>query len=446
MNSIEDQVRAATRAQAGVLREVGPLRLPSAADGAPEPRSSTRARRARRWKGWMAPVTAAAAVLAIALSLALIRVIPNGPVVPASPPPSVAGVPAYYVALAGPATGATGWYGQPPATGLVVGATFTGKTLATVAPPGDLTFTGVSAAADDRTFVVTAQPTMGPTASSAEQWYLLRIAPGTADPASIARLPIGATPTATGFALSPDGSELAVALEYPEYPARSQLLRLYSVATGAVLRTWSAATGEITSAPKASGADATAAVDTSLRWTPDGRQVAFAWNGSAIRLLAVASRGTGLLTASSVRDEIWGTAYTLEGPTYHCDGTAGWFVSTDAQTVTCAASVGTLDFPMNGKENANCGKAAPLHIGFEQSIMLSGGAGELVTRPQVSTCADPAVTAEGAFLGWVSPDGSMMLGLERYPGHATFGVFVPDGRFTKLPAPPSGVPLTSVAW
>jgi hypothetical protein len=183
-----------------------------------------------------------------------------------------------------------------------------------------------------------------------------------------------------------------------------------------------------------------------VRWTPDGQQVAFAWNDSTIRLLDVAGQGTGLLTASTARDWIWGTANALEGPTYHCDGTAGWFLSTHAKIVTCAASVGEENWPGNGKENANCGEAAPLHIGFSQSITLSGGAGELLNRATVSTCTDPAVTAEGAFLGWVSSDGSTMLGLERYPGHATFGVFGPGKRFTQLPAPPSGIPLASVAW
>lgn len=92
----------------------------------------------------MAPVTAAAAVLAIGISLVIVRNIPNGRVVSLRAPVSGSGVPAYYVAIAEP----TGWYAyaplssaREPAARLIVGETFTGKRLATVTAPRGATLT-----------------------------------------------------------------------------------------------------------------------------------------------------------------------------------------------------------------------------------------------------------------------------------------------------------------
>ena len=84
MNPIEDQVRAATRAEASAMREVRPLRLPPEAAPRPAARSRFAARRPRRWRGWLAPVTAAAVVIALAISLVTIRDSSNGRVVPAT--------------------------------------------------------------------------------------------------------------------------------------------------------------------------------------------------------------------------------------------------------------------------------------------------------------------------------------------------------------------------
>jgi hypothetical protein len=165
MNSVEDQVRAATRAQASAMRAVRPLRLPPAPGAAPARRAASRP---RRWRRWMAPVTAAVAMIAVAVSLVIVRAISNGPVVPPAGSASAPTVPPrYYVAISG---GAIGWYGYAPLTStksvppnhLVVGDTATGNKLATIAAPTGTAWTGVTAAADDRTFVALAEPTAGP--------------------------------------------------------------------------------------------------------------------------------------------------------------------------------------------------------------------------------------------------------------------------------------------
>jgi DNA-directed RNA polymerase specialized sigma24 family protein len=146
MTEPEDLVRSTTRAIAGTVRDVPPLRLAPAVD---DLRSfAPRARRWRRLRGWLAPVTTAAAVLAVAVSVVIIRDISNGPVVPPAASASALTVPPrYYVAIPG---AGTGWYPDAataskqsfPRNDLVVGDTATGKRLATIASPPDTVWTG----------------------------------------------------------------------------------------------------------------------------------------------------------------------------------------------------------------------------------------------------------------------------------------------------------------
>jgi hypothetical protein len=118
--SVEDRVRAATRARAALVRDVGPLDLPAVPARAP---------RARRRVAWTAPVAAAAAVVivvagSVAVGSWLAR---SGNSRPGSPAAAqqggsagaFAGVPPYYVAVVNPSLA-------------VVRATATGATLARV--------------------------------------------------------------------------------------------------------------------------------------------------------------------------------------------------------------------------------------------------------------------------------------------------------------------------
>src|SRR6202034_238222 len=100
----------------------------------------------------------------------------------------------------------------------------TGHELAVIPPPSGQTFSGVTAAADDRTFVVMSYDG----ATQETTWYLLRLTPGAAHPARLTKLPVKplrAQPT--GLALSPDGRELAIMFA-------SFQLQVYSVSSGAV--------------------------------------------------------------------------------------------------------------------------------------------------------------------------------------------------------------------
>jgi hypothetical protein len=242
VTAVEDRTRAAMDAVTGLVERVPPLTLP------PPPGAVSRRRRGRvpfprrRWGSWLAPVTAAAAVVAIAIALVAVRDMPDGaPTPPPGPVVAATGLPAYNVTLDQPVEDTT------TPVGLVLADTLTGKKLFTLQPPRGLSFAGITGAADDRTFVADAH--LDPygdrgSAGRSRTWYLVRIV-GAGSRASLTmrRLPIPPTPVGTGIAaiaLSPDGTKLAVASErVSDDPHEQQLLRVYSVATGTVLHTWS---------------------------------------------------------------------------------------------------------------------------------------------------------------------------------------------------------------
>jgi hypothetical protein len=247
MNPVEDQVRAATRAQAQTLREVRPLRLTQAPQTVAWRGPGARARRARRFKTWIAPVAAAAAVIALAIALVIVRGIPNGRVATPRPPVAGAGVPPYYVAVTGP----TGWYAYAPLSAsasasppsvLVIGETLTGKQLATIAPPRGSWYVGVTGAADDRTFVVsTMHMSSSGSPALAVTWYLLEIAPGGGYALAKLAIPDMRSWGVEAIGLSGSGRELAMSLVRAKREAGTPgfELRIYSVATGKLLRAWS---------------------------------------------------------------------------------------------------------------------------------------------------------------------------------------------------------------
>jgi len=245
MNPVEDQVRAATRAQAQTLREVRPLRLTQAPQTAAWRRPGARARRTRIFKTWIAPATAAAAVIALAIALVIVRDIPNGRVAPPRPAVTGTGVPPYYVAVTGP----IGWYAYAPLSPspsppnvLVIGETLTGKRLATVTPPSGSRFVGVTGAADDRTFVVsTMRTSLTASPALAVTWYLLQIAPGGGYILQRLDIPDMRSWGVQAIALSGSGRELAMTLARAKREAGSPdfELRIYSVATDKLVREWS---------------------------------------------------------------------------------------------------------------------------------------------------------------------------------------------------------------
>jgi hypothetical protein len=268
--SVEDRLRTATRARADLVTEIRPLELPAA-----RPLRVPFAPPTRRWASWLAPVAAAAVVVALAVALVSVRHAAGPSSAPVAVSPAVAAiektVPEYYAEITS-------------ASSLIVADDRTGAVLATLGPPAGATFAGVAGAGDDRTFVLDTQDP----GDGTHTWYLLRIAPGTSNPTQLTRLPIPTLPgpdEIDGLALSADASELAVFFQpYGSFTTEGQnkvlsggphgpfTLRTYSLATGKALRTWTTPAGS-----EAISMKSTAFPDNevNLTWTADGRTLGF---------------------------------------------------------------------------------------------------------------------------------------------------------------------------
>jgi hypothetical protein len=392
--------------------------------------------RRRRWPV-LAPVAAAAVVVAVAVALVLIRSIPNGRVAASASPtasaaagngPATAGVPEYYAA----------WM-QSDQPYLVVGNTFTGQRVATIPSPPDVRLEAVyGSAADDRTFIAAGQAT--PAAGGGTVWYRLRISPGGHPVLEFGALPITVSQVPAGAALSPDGTELAIALP-------GAALRVYSVATGALLRSWTMGTaGAIMTAKTQPGSWLYTA--TTLRWSSDGRQLAFDWGGLSIRTIDAAAPD-GDLIAASRPVAVTGTTYATLG-SFTCDALQGWQLIEDGQGIVCAGSSHTsIAKP--------CGIGVPCTyvqrdaLGFVRQQVTAQGGTETSFYDGETTGTGPAAPGDGAYLGWANADGSVVVGSLVRDGQAHFGIFR-DGTFTALPALPPSAPrpagalLGTVTW
>jgi hypothetical protein len=253
MNDMEERLRAGTRIVADQItpESVTAFRPPTQDRlrwFLPGHRGGSSARR-QRWLGRLIPLAAAAAVVGlIAVSLTIANTVGSHAPVPRTRPAGAtalpAGTPAYYVGLAYSAA----LKGAQPGS-VLVNSTKTGKVLATIAPPGGEKFTGVSAAADDRTFVLAAETTADATyrvehgsqtglAATVAQlrFYLVHLSSSGA-PSAPAPLAVPAGSAVSDFALSPDGASLAVSTATQDIIA----VHVYSL-TGRSVRTWTAST------------------------------------------------------------------------------------------------------------------------------------------------------------------------------------------------------------
>jgi hypothetical protein len=202
-------------------------------------------RRWRGWRGWLAPVAAALAVVtAVVVSVAISGGIRSNE--PARSHPSLPGIslfPRYFVALTG------GKIAPVAGKRAVVAATATGAVLGTVTPPPPYSmFTEVAAAGDDQTFVLAAQRAVplapgSPWLTNAGPARLYKLVLSRSGrPGRLTPLPVPPiTGSIDGFALSPDGSKLAMSLQPtnrpgrpgPAPPPRGARLLVVNLATGA---------------------------------------------------------------------------------------------------------------------------------------------------------------------------------------------------------------------
>ena len=404
------------------------LRRPGGADrpGSPGPD--------RRWPSKLAPIAAAVAVAAVAVALVTIKDVPNGRVAAPSPsttsaPPagknaSIPGVPEYYVA----------WM-QASTPYLVVGDTATGKQVGEVVEPHGVYLEEIyGAAADDRTFIAMGDRLGGADGGTAV-WYLLRIDPGARTPARLTQVPIPVQQNPAGVAISPDGTEVAVALA-----GRPATVRIYSIATGKMVRTWSATVPGSVAVESwtASGESSQFTAARVLRWSSDGRRLAFAWNSTAIRVLDVSSPNGNLITSSSVVAAIGTTVNKHSSVT--CNASQGWQLIAGGQEVICAGSVQADGPPTSAGSGGTCTSRGRTSIGFLEETKDGKGSVPTSLVDFEPECSAQAGDTDGAYIGWANADGSVVIGSQVWDGHVRFGLFR-DGRFTPLPALPVSVPV-----
>jgi hypothetical protein len=446
--NVEDRLRTATRARADLVSDIRPLDLP-AREGVRRPRASG----TRHWVSWMAPVTAAAVVVALALTTVALREVRNEPSLPAAnsgqsgtgATAAAEVLPRYYAALGNPNGAAFDDKTVTAPVDVVVGDTGTGRRIAAVAPPKGQTFAGLTAAADDRTFVLATESlpvSEGIPSAAPVAWYLLRLAPGRPRPATLTRLSIPGQPAGTqvsGISLSPDGSELAVMFQRGEWvypgPAGPLTLSVYSVRSGRALHTW---TQQTKGFPAGYGWYWGRYSNSSITWLTGGHTLAFVDGGNSgengpplaptfagvkIRTISLASGGGNLLADSKV----------IFSSTYHwCDQLQ---LTADGKTVFCGGYGG--NFEKKSTTNAEI---------FEYSVAT--GAARLVYRLKVAS--DTGV----ANISWLSPNGSSLLaaaeGIDYHiVGHALKGQsiagqaidLITKGTATPIKLPLSGVPL-----
>jgi hypothetical protein len=265
-------------------------------------------RRWRWWRGWLAPVAAAAAVVTVvAISVAISGGIQQHrpPVRPPASVPGIHQVPRYFMVLTG------GKFAPQAGKRAVVAATATGAVLGSVTPPAPYgMFSEVAAAGDDRTFVLAAQRAVpyasgSPwlTDSGPARLYKLVLS-RSGRPGRLTALPV--PPVAgsiDGFALSPDGSKLAVSLQPttrlarsgPAPPPRGARLLVFTLANGAE-RNWTL--------PGIGWIGGTKPDPRSLSWADDSRALLFevhhGTGGPIARLrLLDTTAPSGSLTAAS---------------------------------------------------------------------------------------------------------------------------------------------------
>jgi hypothetical protein len=415
MTPLQEKLRAALRDTADEIpAEAPPPRL--------NPRERVRGdpHPGRRWTAWAAPLTAAALIVAVVfVSLGVARSMHD--VQSAAASAGGGSLPPYYVALTTQKANSDIY--SLGATAAEVRSTATGQVLAKVSPPAPyISFTGVTGAADDRTFVLSAQgpDEMGNLSArqyhqkypngyyEAQRFFLLRINPAASPGArmSLTALPASWTPANQAIhdmALSPDGTTLAADVGTPLF---SSQLYLFNLATGTE-RAWSARTCSACM-PGSGGMDYGGVNVDSVSWTADSQHVAFIW-GATVRLLDTRAAGSNILTDSK-RVAAW-----APGPNA-LDMWRGAIITPDAGTV-----LGIEELP-------SAGRLTSLR---EQLVQFSTATGK-----QTAVLNDLNVLKLNGYeqVLYTNADGSVLVLTFQRPGkNATI---VRDGRPTPLPWSP----------
>jgi hypothetical protein len=261
----------------------------------------------------------------------------------------------------------------------------TGQVLASVSPPaGSTGFTGVVAADDDHTFVLAAQ-----SRASAVRFYELRLGPA-GQPRPVVRLPVPALADGGAFAVSADGSKLAIATA----TAKSAGIEVVSLASRGV-RAWKAPGGHVTD----------------LSWS-GSRLLAFLWSDdgsgstgvtrarSGVRLLDTATAGGDLMASRLIIDQ---AAHTRLG---NFTGLAYPLISADGSKVFATTLLGGPAKPKAEvvEFSALTGQALAVAAPATDETGMHSWCGVLWTNPSgtraTAACGGQGRIVGGRFTSW----------------------------------------------
>jgi hypothetical protein len=276
----------------------------------------------------------------------------------------------------------------------------------------------VSAAGDDRTFVVGRRNTYG-----GITFFQVHVAPGAKQVATVRQLPVPDLPVGNllGFAVSPDGTQLAVL----SVRGNGTTLGSYSVKTGAALRTWTASGWQY------QGAGGRA---TGVSWTAGGRQVAFSTAVTALKYPPANSALEELLIDATAPSGNLATAskVMLKAPS----GCTSLLLTPDGETVVCATQkTDTLVSSAGGPrlvKPADCGKTGPMYVAYSAVT----GKRLRVLYQYTGTCDEASETVL-----WADASAQHVVGEQevRTPdAHYDRYAVITPGTFTKFPVLPLG--------
>lgn len=275
MTKLEERLRSGMKDYCGRIR-------PESLTPLSEPALRRRPRAVR----WLAPAAAALAVVGVIAGVSLARQPAQQPAFLGNPVfvPAGPGMPRYYVTVYETYT-SKGVITKAEVRDSATGAELTSLTVPTLVIQQTTYGVSITAAGDDRTFVI--YQTASPSGTDNITWlYLLRVAAnGRSAKLTKMRIDVPRTLAVDSVALSPDGRMLAMdELECVTHRCQSGI-RVVTIKTGEV-RTW---TTRKTGLPPGTPYN--------LSWAGNTR-VVFLWQGQGYRLLNVTGPGGNLLAAS----------------------------------------------------------------------------------------------------------------------------------------------------